>query len=694
MNKLKFLLFSILIFAGAAAGQTPLSRTCAGANPATKQAKVEIDRAGNVQIVTCENKKLFVNNVQLSTSTAAAETAAATATAAANTATVAANAAATTAATALTAAQSATATAAGIPLRDTTTAITLEALVAAIGTNKTTISLTGNVYCSTPVTIPSNVFIESLGGLILKQTGCTITFAGYGLKNPMSPQGVFGGFINRGEIVFSNAFFYPKQLYAGVFVNSAAVNINLADAALLGKSAEIFAPPGNLTERVILTEKHHLKLLAGTFQNNVGVPYLATFQLASNTKVTGAGIGLTIVRETSSNAIQALGLFYASSAQGLPGVSTNENITISDLTILGADNQPINQAQSAILLGNVTNGIIERVHIKGVHGFGAYVGGDILATAKNCFIRDSIFEGIGTQNVGTINSDGLTITGNQFVRGGEVGQYNYSYYIDLEPNGNGQLKNIIVSNNIFNGYRTIYDRSLHAIRINAAGIADARNIIVSNNLIKGIDLGNGNTDEGFLTAITLEGLENVFITGNLIQGAKQNGISAVDCASVHVSNNVLSSVGRFYGNPAMVLEGVANSVVRDNTFGLTRTNTEAENPQNSSFSKLIEERPLFAGATVATTGGVTTVTLTEDKKVFEWWVGKTITLNIGGQPSVDYTILTIDFPTRSFTISGNAGNHSSAGIGTKFGTNRYVDNLDASYSLQPGSTSQIRNIIF
>lgn len=574
----------------------------------------------------------------------------------------------------------------------------LQSAVTAIGAAKKRLTVDRDESVTAQLNIPANVTLAFVNSAKITKSGAgKIVCAGSCLDNAMSESVLFSNFA-VGDLSFTGAK-YPSRLSTAIFENAnASTRINIADRALLGKPAEIYATAGQLAEEVLITSDHVLRLGLGDFPNSVSGNYLTAFTLSSRTKIVGAGIGLTVLHETTSGNTTDIGVIYSSSVKVSGAYGANDNISVSDLTILGEPSQPTNQAQSAIFLGNVTNGRIERVHIKGVHGFGIYVGGngDTGNTARNCFITDSVFDGIGTQNVGSINSDGLTISGNQFINGGQVSS-NYSYYIDLEPNGAGLMQNLIVSNNLFEGTKNpaFYNtRSLHAVAINAAGIDKVRNVLITGNIIKGINLGADLSNaEGFFTGFTLQGIENITITNNQITGLKQSAFLITDVSSLFANNNSITMVGQFYSIPAFLARGLTNSIIRDNDFGLTRVAANGETAQNNGFSKLISEQGQTMGVSVVTTGGVSTVAVADgDKTVYDWYVGKTINLAGGGGITAgNYTVATVNHNARTLTLTTPAG----AGNGTLttiFGNNRYITNLDATYDFQPGSVSQILNI--
>jgi len=575
-------------------------------------------------------------------------------------------------------------------------AASLPTAIATLGTNKTILIVSQNTTVSTALVIPANVTLKQENDAkIIKAASGTVNCQGNCLADAMADTPFFSGFA-VGDITFTGAN-YPRSISTAIFDNAnASTRINLADRALLGKPAEIYATAGHLGERVIINENHSLKFAIGEFTNDVGVAFFATFQLHSNTRITGAGIGLTIVRESSSDIFGANGLFYAESVQISGANGTNQNITISDLTILGASNvKPVDQQNSAISLGNVENGRIERVHIKGVHGFGAYVGGngETGNYSKNSYIVNNIFENVGTQNTGSTNSDGLVISGNQFT-GGNTVETGYSYYIDCETNGQGRMENITISNNILKGAGAFLPlRELYGIAVNGAGIRRAHSIIITGNILQGFPIGdNPDNGDGFTIGITLDGVEDVTITGNKLGGIKNVGISVRDGAALYINNNTLNAVGNFNGIPAMLLRGVTNSIIRNNDFPIIRTNsgsqTSATSNSNFGSSKLISEVGTTAESAVATVGGITTVTVTQgDRNVFEWWKGKVINLAAAaGITAGNYTVSEVNFAAKTLTLATAAGNGNTV-LTTLLSNNIYIDNIDAQYSLPAGSRS-------
>lgn len=577
---------------------------------------------------------------------------------------------------------------------------TLPLAIAALGANKTILNVSQNTTVSTAVNIPANIVLKQENGAKITKSGAgTIQCFGNCLADSLSDTPFFSGFV-VGDITFTGVN-YPVRLSTAIFDNAnASTRINIADRALLGKPAEIWATAGHIGEEVRINENHLLRLGVGTFTNNYGSAYNPTFILYSNTKVVGAGVGLTNVYETSSTAINSLGVFYSSSVTLTEAANgANVNITVSDMTIVGSTvNHETNQQNSAVSLGNTENGRIERIHFKGVHGFGAYVGGNRGTgnVSKNCFIVHNIFERVGSQNAGAVNSIGTTISGNQFLGGGLVAEGN-SHYIDVEPNGGNIVEDIIISDNLLDGRGGSGLRALFGIAINAGGSPSIKNVQVTNNIIKGIELGlDPSFNEGLYLGLRMEGVENALVSGNQFTGMKQPAIYINDSASVHVQNNIITGAGSFntVSLAAIRTVGLTNSVIKYNTFGVWRTEANGENGTNNGFSKVISEEPFSAFASVSTANNVSTVVVTQgDRHVYQWHVGKVIYLSGTGINSGNYTIATANYNTKTYTLTTASAGNGTGSLLTKFGGNQYVDNLNATYSIQSGSTSNVTDTV-
>jgi hypothetical protein len=181
---------------------------------------------------------------------------------------------------------------------------------------------------------------------------------------------------------------------------------------------------------------------------------------------------------------------------------------------------------------------------------------------------DNIFENVGTQNAGSINSDGLVISRNQFIHNGLEtfsGETTYGNFIDLEPNTpNGRMRNVVISNNTFNGIiapggtpRPLYN----GIVLQGAGVDRIKNIIVENNSIIGAEV---NGTKGINTGISGSNLEDSHIRNNNITGTLSTALLFYNASKVHITGNTLTHVGCTCGLPSVQLVGVNDSIIRGN----------------------------------------------------------------------------------------------------------------------------------
>lgn len=547
------------------------------------------------------------------------------------------------------------------------------------------VKLTGTINISAPVIVPANFHLSAVNsGKIVKSGAGAIAFAGVGLEDAARREAIFYGF-SPGSIKWTGTL-YPSRISTGLFDGAnASARINIANAAFGVKSVEIVATKGNLGEMSTISDNRTLTLEDGVFTNNIAASYVPAFSVGSNVVVKGAGIGKTVIRETSvvSGAVSIEIFRAASSLSGVSSIDTSENISISDLTIEGEPRQVVNQAATAVFLGNTRNGYIRRIHFKGVHGFAAYVGHTNSSGfyAQNCFITENIFEAVGAQNAGVINGENITIAHNKFIKGGTISG-TYSYYIDLEPNDavNDRVKNVDISNNYFEGAITVGGRTVYGIAVQGAS-----DVHVVGNHLNGKPVGSD--AQGFLTGITINNSENVFVTGNEINGCSQTAISAQNSALVQATNNQILQSGSIHTNTlaAVVFKGVADSIVRNNNLIRERDTTGAFYDWRKGFSRQITELAYQVAVDTKTSGGATTVSINAGfaGNILPFWAGRTV--NVGG---ADYKVEAVLSP-RSFRTTTVVPNLTNATLTTKFGNNSYIDNLNAHYSLQTGSLSRV-----
>jgi parallel beta-helix repeat protein len=302
--------------------------------------------------------------------------------------------------------------------------------------------------------------------------------------------------------------------------------------------------------------------------------------------------------------------------------------------------------------------ISNNVYFRRTHGFSAYFGVETTTSqyAKNSFILDNIFEDGGTPIVGSLNSDGLTISRNQFIDSGYYTKQ-YSYFIDLEPNAaNCRMDNIIISDNIMN--TTAPGRSnRNAIIAQAAGVDKVRNLTIQNNQISGMYLPDNAAN--LSTGIVIFNGEGVHIKNNTISGALQVGVKIANSSQIHVIGNTLIHVGsRNGGTMAMLFQGINDSIIKDNIFPKRNNYPSGLNEfidRNHNDSAEIVEQEFGQPVNVSTTGGVTTLKVSRlDEAVgfFDFWVNRRVYLS-GGGSGVKEGYYTIDI-SQSRGLYGNA----------------------------------------
>ena len=581
----------------------------------------------------------------------------------------------------------------------------LSSAIANIGaTAQTLLVVDADTMILVPTTIPANITLDLRNGAkILKgNLGATLQIAGNNLLNPRSNQAYFVGFL-PGDIKFTGAN-YPKQISTDLWANATlSSRINAIDQSVLGKTVEIMASSGTFGERVILNDNHSLTFGLGEFFNNVAIYEFATFDIGDNVVIKGQGIGKTIVYEPTTGDGHAMGLFYSRAVQISGSNGRNKNITISDMTIQGIPSNPQSDNKGAIQLGNVENFYIQRIHFKGTHGYGAYVGGHGGEGyhASSGFITDSIFENLGTQNVGTINAEGVIIERNIFIEDNNQISTNAAL-VDVELDAttpSEKTNSISVSYNIFRTGVPNGNRLVDAIKINSYGSRTGKNVKVTGNQITGWSQGTtANNGRGFNYGIYINSIESIEIAGNTVQGTNNVGLWMQDVGSANVRDNTFTSVGNYNDNFGWYLIGVTNSIFRNNSFPLIRGDADggteaASGGVHFGSAKTVVEVNRRVNAVFTTTGGISTAIVgantTNGAKAYtyDWWLGKPFTVEAGsGINAGTYTITAINFATSKLTLSGNVGNGTTAAT-VNLANNQFIDNLYAEYYLQPGSRS-------
>lgn len=371
----------------------------------------------------------------------------------------------------------------------TTYGNSLATAITAIGATPATLPVTQDTTCSTALTIPATLVLQFENGSKITESGtCTIVFQGNPGLTGHETSPIFSGFETT-DITFSGSTNFPRRLSASLWDNAALdAKIKRAIAAVSGKSATIVAYPGEMTSQTLLTAGLSIHFTKGTYTNTI--PPLtsdatrAAFVLESNTRISGDGMGQTLIQESSNDHIQ---IFLASSMSSNPFDGTNENIEISDLSIIGHPNTTVYSAYSAINFGNIRNGHIRRVYFKDTHGFAAYFGGfgssGYMSEASS--LTDCVMDGLQTQQAGCLNCKNFIIARNHFINIAQPTSPS-QVVIDIEPNADQDtVENVQVIDNIIdarNGQQT-----LNGIVVQAAGAAGVVNVRVAGNLILGAD---------------------------------------------------------------------------------------------------------------------------------------------------------------------------------------------------------------
>jgi len=272
---------------------------------------------------------------------------------------------------------------------------------------------------STPHTVPANTLLKFTNGAKIINNGGSMNFLGEGFVSE-TPQRVCFSNFTPGSIRFTGAI-YPVSLTAQNFgARSLSESLKVADAALLNKPAELVAYAGTFDSRFDLTQYHTLRLGEGEFRNTFdgGTNLDPAVVVHDNTKVVGAGMTKTIFYESETSTVS--NIIYASSVLNPNPNGKNHNIEISDIEFRNANYKRINQAYSAVSVGNATNGHIRRCFFYGLRGFGAYIGGTAGGTgakgnrAEDSSLVDCVFQYSAQNSAGVLNGQNILIARNIF----------------------------------------------------------------------------------------------------------------------------------------------------------------------------------------------------------------------------------------------------------------------------------------
>lgn len=550
----------------------------------------------------------------------------------------------------------------------------LATAVVDIGATPTTLIIKEDVTLSTAVVIPATLFLEfQNGAIVTKSLSGAIDFAGVGLVDPLCPLPCFSNFGN-GAIQWSGTV-YPRSISTTLISSPTSVSTAIArlDAAFVGKQVEIVASPGAITTQTTLTQYHTLRFTAGVFTNTATA--YPQFILADDTRVVGAGMTRTIIRE--SQTATYVGIFYADSVDVNPFDGKNYNIEISDLTIQTSGSRAVDQAQSSIHLGNCTNGHVRRVYFDTVAGFGVVMGGFGTSGnyAEGSSITDCVFNDVGTQNCGVLNGKDCLIANNIFFNIGLTGSQGITV-IDCEPNDfTDVLEGIQIVNNIIDCRGGT--GSHYGITVQSGGAENVRNNRISDNLLIGGE-NTGALTKKFALGISLVASESSIVENNFITFCSQAGIGIRNCTTATASDNTLQMCGAEGSVVAFGVIATFSSWLTDNLI------QEVATAGSQDFTITESEDTCTVNVTAI---APTVVTRTGGQASFQtWWAGKTVTIN-----AVDYTVSSMT-GNNEITLTGAVAGVPLTGVTltTKFCTdNIYKDNQVDSIVLSSAGTSRI-----
>lgn len=333
--------------------------------------------------------------------------------------------------------------------------------------------------------IPANIYFKRVnnGKFTRANAAGKIHFNGFGLLDPQSERPMFSGFQN-GDVQWVGAV-YPRVISSNLWLagGSASERLMRAVASITNKFVRIEVYPGTFTGDGLITAKKEINFNRGYYPNTYGGnPSGNQFIVEDDCLIKGAGIGQTVFQESPSNCR----LFYASGVVNYPYDGANKNIFFRDFTVEGNPACAYDSASSTLFLGNVKNGSVTFVHFKDTHGFGVYCGGfsDSGHWAENVWITDNIFEGLGTQNAGTIGGNNLHISRNIFKANPKLGA-SYVAVIDIEPNAHTKgCPGIHIQDNIIDG--KLAQSGWHGITLQKGYSDGTSEVVVSGNSIIGV----------------------------------------------------------------------------------------------------------------------------------------------------------------------------------------------------------------
>ncbi|HEX8282044.1 MAG TPA: right-handed parallel beta-helix repeat-containing protein [Pyrinomonadaceae bacterium] len=341
--------------------------------------------------------------------------------------------------------------------------------------------------------------------------------------------------------------------------------INAADRALGSAPGTVVARGGGrITTPVVVSERHTLRLMAGTYApTTTDIPVL----LKSGASLVGDGMERSILLEsTAKGQFTVVGAHNSSRRNG----DADADISVRDIQIKGA-NPDFNSAYQAVSLGNCKNCVVERTWLNGTRSIGVQLGGSgqFGNFAENSRVVDCLFTNVASQNLALANGRNITFENNRFVNPGQPGGPG-STVIDLEPNHvDDHLENIVIRNNFI-------DSRTHRIQAGNGIVVQSTSLtrFVGPVLIEGNTIYGGNNVPPNITNILSNGIyvfgqtmRDVTIRNNKVTRTGQSGLH-LEGSHFTVLNNQFTDVGGG-GLPGFHMADVFDSRIEGNSFTYT-----------------------------------------------------------------------------------------------------------------------------
>jgi hypothetical protein len=513
----------------------------------------------------------------------------------------------------------------------------LNSAVAAIGnSNPTILKINRDTTLTKVLRVPANMLLDCTGGEVRKING-SITFAGFGLKDPLSKTPCFSGF-KAGDITFSSSTEYPSSISTEVFSTgnaSLSERVAIADAAFLSKPVKIVCYPRTITSSIKMSRYRSLHFAAGTYANSINTwnpptdTNSAPFVFTSDFSVTADPLARLYTSSVAKNG-------YMFSPATLTG--SLENVSFRGLHFIGSGAAG-NGAASVIITGNAKRGGVFDCIFEGVRDYPVAVGGYGSAGnyAEDFTVSGNTLKDVATQNISVINGKNIKLIGNQFnLRG--VSDRGSVAVIDIEPNQHTDyIENLLIDGNTFDlrGCK----KFAKAIAIQGTNTVGVRRATVTNNTAIGLEI-SASSDVGVLQSFLFaNGVEGLTVTKNTVQGAYSNVVQ------IYLSRNVTLKDNTFRQIAEIMLIAVADSNIDNNQLIETATPV----PQSTSIT---ESEQTYA---VTSSGSTITLTTTRDAepRVYAHFKGLAVRLN-----DSDYTITAVDTTALKQTLK------TSAAVGT------------------------------